>query len=31
VKVALIQANPAGKAIEKALTIPLSKFVPLAK
>lgn len=31
VKIALIQANPTGKAIEKDLSIPLSKFVPLAK
>jgi hypothetical protein len=31
VNVALIQANPTGPAIEKDLTIPLSKFVPLAK
>ena len=31
VKVTLIQANPTGPAIVKNLTIPLSKFVPLAK
>ena len=31
IKVVLIQANPAGPAIVKNLTIPLSKFVPLAK
>ena len=30
VNVALIKANPSGKAIEKDLTIPLSKFVPVA-
>jgi len=30
VNVALIQANPGGKAIEKDLTIPLSKFVPIS-
>jgi len=29
VNVALIQANPTGKAIEKDITIPLSKFVPI--
>jgi hypothetical protein len=31
VNVALIQANPTGKAIEKDITIPLSKFVPIGK
>jgi hypothetical protein len=31
VNVALVQANPTGPAIVKNLTIPLSKFVPLAK
>lgn len=31
VNVALVQANPSGPAIVKNLTIPLSKFVPLAK
>ena len=30
VNVALIKANPRGKAIEKDLTVPLSKFVPIA-
>lgn len=29
INVALIQANPGGKAIEKDLTIPLSSFVPI--
>ncbi len=31
VDVALIQVNPTGPAIEKDLTIPLSKFVPIGK
>jgi uncharacterized membrane protein YkoI len=31
VNVALMQANPGGKAIVKNLTIPLSKFVPVGK
>ncbi len=31
IKVALIQANPGGPRIEKDLTIPASKFVPIGK